>query len=49
MTLPVAYAIRQRLNQHLGNYIPTGLPDVYGFNGIDGTQSPGDTVTLTFD
>ncbi len=33
---------------HLGKYIPTGVPDTYGFNGIDGTQSTGDTVALTF-
>ncbi|MCH9721569.1 MAG: LppP/LprE family lipoprotein [Actinomycetia bacterium] len=33
---------------HLGNYIPTGVPDTYGFNGIDSTQSTGDTVALTF-
>ena len=33
---------------HLGKYIPTGIPDTYGFNGIDGSQSTGDTVALTF-
>lgn len=33
---------------HLGKYIPTGVPDTYGFNGIDGNQSTGDTVALTF-
>ena len=33
---------------HLGRYIPTGVPDTYGFNGIDATQSTGDTVALTF-
>lgn len=33
---------------HLGKYIPTGVPDTYGFNGIDSTQSTGDTVALTF-
>jgi hypothetical protein len=33
---------------HLGKYIPTGVPDTYGFNGIDATQSTGDTVALTF-
>lgn len=34
---------------HLGKYIPTGVPDTYGFNGIDAAQSTGDTVALTFD
>lgn len=33
---------------HLGKYIPTGVPDTYGFNGIDPTQSTGDTVALMF-
>ena len=33
---------------HLGKYIPTGVPDTYGFNGIDAAQSTGDTVALTF-
>ena len=33
---------------HLGKYIPTGIPDTYGFDGIDATQSTGDTVALTF-
>ena len=33
---------------HLGKYIPTGVPDTYGFNGIEATQSTGDTVALTF-
>jgi hypothetical protein len=33
---------------HLGKFIPTGVPDTYGFNGIDATQSTGDTVALTF-
>ena len=33
---------------HLGKYIPTGVPDTYGFNGIDSAQSTGDTVALTF-
>ncbi len=33
---------------HLGKYIPNGIPDTYGFNGIDPTQSTGDTVALTF-
>ncbi len=33
---------------HLGKYIPTGVPDTYGFNGIDAAQSTGDTVALTY-
>lgn len=33
---------------HLGKYIPTGVPDTYGFNGIDTAQSTGDTVALTY-
>jgi hypothetical protein len=33
---------------HLGKYIPNGVPDTYGFNGIDEKQSTGDTVALTF-
>ena len=33
---------------HLGKYIPDGVPDTYGFNGIDSAQSTGDTVALTF-
>jgi len=33
---------------HLGKHIPTGIPDTYGFNGIDPSQSTGDTVALTF-
>lgn len=33
---------------HLGKYIPSGVPDTYGFNGIDATQSTGDTVALMF-
>ena len=33
---------------HLGKYIPQGVPDTYGFNGIDGPQTTGDTVALTY-
>ena len=33
---------------HLGKFIPSGVPDTYGFNGIDPAQSTGDTVALTF-
>ena len=31
---------------HLGKFIPTGVPDTYGFNGIDNSVSTGDTVAL---
>jgi hypothetical protein len=33
---------------HLGQFIPQGLPDTYGFNGIDASQTNGDTVALTY-
>jgi len=33
---------------HLGKFIPTGVPDTYGFNGIDKTASTGDTVALVY-
>jgi LppP/LprE lipoprotein len=33
---------------HLGQFIPQGVPDTYGFNGIDFSQSTGDTVALTY-
>ena len=33
---------------HQGKYIPTGVPDTFGFNGVDATQSTGDTVALKF-
>ncbi len=33
---------------HLGNYIPQGVPDTYGFTGIDTAQCTGDTVALTY-
>ncbi len=33
---------------HLGKYIPQGVPDTYGFNGIDASQCTGDTVALTY-
>ncbi|WP_369751476.1 LppP/LprE family lipoprotein [Mycobacterium sp. 155] len=33
---------------HLGKFIPTGVPDTYGFNGIDKTTSTGDTVALQY-
>jgi len=34
---------------HLGRYIPTGVPDTFGFNGLDTAQSTGDTVALEYD
>jgi hypothetical protein len=33
---------------HLGKFIPTGVPDTFGFNGIDETASNGDTVALVY-
>jgi LppP/LprE lipoprotein len=33
---------------HLGKFIPTGVPDVYGFNGIDNSVTTGDTVALRY-
>lgn len=33
---------------HLGKYIPTGVPDTYGFNGIDNVNTTGDTVALKY-
>jgi hypothetical protein len=33
---------------HLGKYIPQGVPDTFGFNGIDTSQCTGDTVALTY-
>ena len=34
---------------HLGKFIPTGVPDTYGFNGIDDTSATtGDTVALRY-
>ena len=33
---------------HLGKFIPTGVPDTYGFNGIDTSASTGDTVALKY-
>jgi len=34
---------------HRGKFIPTGVPDTYGFNAIDTAQSTGDTVALRYD
>jgi LppP/LprE lipoprotein len=33
---------------HQGKFIPTGVPDTFGFNGIDSSASTGDTVALKF-
>jgi hypothetical protein len=33
---------------HQGKFIPTGVPDTYGFNGIDTATSTGDTVALVY-
>ncbi|WP_066898755.1 LppP/LprE family lipoprotein [Mycolicibacterium houstonense] len=33
---------------HLGKFIPTGVPDTYGFNGVDRAASTGDTVALQY-
>ncbi len=33
---------------HRGKYIPTGVPETFGFNGIDTSASTGDTVALQY-
>jgi hypothetical protein len=33
---------------HQGKFIPTGVPDTFGFNGIDASAGTGDTVALKF-
>lgn len=33
---------------HLGKFIPTGVPDTYGFNAIDESATTGDTIALQF-
>lgn len=33
---------------HLGKFIPTGVPDTFGFNGVDNSVSTGDTVALIY-
>jgi LppP/LprE lipoprotein len=33
---------------HLGKFIPTGVPDTYGFNGIDSSSTTGDTIALRY-
>jgi hypothetical protein len=33
---------------HLGKYIPKGVPNTYGFNGIDTSHGTDHTVALTY-
>jgi hypothetical protein len=33
---------------HLGKFIPTGVPDTYGFNSMQPSESTGDTVALVY-
>jgi hypothetical protein len=33
---------------HLGKFIPTGVPDTYGFNGIEDSATTGDTIALKY-
>ncbi|MGB0972981.1 MAG: LppP/LprE family lipoprotein [Mycobacterium sp.] len=33
---------------HRGTFIPTGVPDTYGFNGLDRAATTGDTVALEY-
>ena len=33
---------------HRGKFIPTGVPDTFGFNGLDSSQTTGDTVALQY-
>jgi hypothetical protein len=33
---------------HQGKFIPTGVPDTFGFNGIDTSASTGDTIALKY-
>lgn len=33
---------------HLGKFIPTGVPDTFGFNGIEDSATTGDTVGLKY-
>jgi LppP/LprE lipoprotein len=33
---------------HLGKFIPTGVPDTYGFNGIEDSTTTGDTIALKY-
>jgi hypothetical protein len=38
---------RQRRNLYIGRN-RKGLPDTFGFNGVDTSQCTGDTVALTY-
>lgn len=33
---------------HRGKFIPTGVPDTFGFNGLDSSATTGDTVALEY-
>jgi len=33
---------------HRGKFIPSGVPDTYGFNGVDNSVSTGDTIALVY-
>ena len=33
---------------HRGKFIPTGVPDTFGFNGLDSAATTGDTVALQY-
>jgi hypothetical protein len=33
---------------HLGKFIPQGVPDTFGFNGINTSECTGDTVALSY-
>jgi hypothetical protein len=33
---------------HLGKHVPQGVPGTFGFNGIDTSQTTGDTVALKY-
>jgi hypothetical protein len=33
---------------HLGKFIPTGVPDTYGFNALEDSATTGDTIALKY-
>ena len=33
---------------HQGKFIPSGVPDTFGFNGMDTSTSTGDTIALRY-
>jgi hypothetical protein len=33
---------------HLGKFIPQGVPDTYGFNGMNASECTGDTIALSY-